>query len=707
MARRLAHAGLILLICLPSVRGRTVYDIPSLRADLGYDPPRMSTSFELTVQTIFPPTPQDKDFVVTDGTNVIKLVDKAHWPRIAFSANDILHVRGKIEAKGNPDCSAIEVIGKSAPAPVVETTIAEALRRNLNGKVVRLHGTVRTALHDEVDPEWDYLTIADKDQIVHAQFKPSASDRSRLRSLVGAEVSVTGLLRIDLWPKPRRTHLFRILPASLLIWSLDNLTVTRPAPPDPFDVSALDAASRLNFRAGTRERRAAVGSVIATYDRNKMLLRDMSNSVMNVELSENDLPAFGSRVKVVGTLATDLYRINLTDAIWRKESDETLAPEPPEDVRLDDLLTDGHGHVMLKPACHGQAIRIKGTVRALPGPASTDLRMIVESGSSLLPVDVANCPQVLGDICPGCEISVAGTCVMPTPNWQPNASFPRIREVFVALRTEDDIRVIRRPPWWTAQRLLMLVAALVAGLAVITVWNRLLKRKVEHRSHELLEEQIAHVTSDLKTIERTRLAIELHDSLAQNLTGVALELQTVQDIVREDLETGIAHLATASRSLTSCREELRNCLRDLRSEALETDDVNAAIRMTLDPHTADANVTIRFNVPRERLTDNTMHALLRIIRELVLNAIRHGHATAIRVAGAIENGKLLFSVADNGCGFDVESRPGLREGHFGLQGVHDRIRGFEGEMRIRSAIGRGTKVTLALTLPKEDSSCRS
>ena len=208
-------------------------------------------------------------------------------------------------------------------------------------------------------------------------------------------------------------------------------------------------------------------------------------------------------------------------------------------------------------------------------------------------------------------------------------------------------------------------------------------------------------------MERTRLAIELHDSLAQNLTGVALELQTVRETVRDDTETAVTHLETADRSLKSCREELRNCLRDLRSEALETADVNAAIRMTLDPHTADANVTIRFNVPRERLTDNTMHALLRIIRELVLNAVRHGHATVIKVAGAIEDGKLLFSVADNGCGFDVENRPGLREGHFGLQGVHDRIHGFEGEMEIKSTIGCGTKVTLALTLPKEDNSCRN
>ena len=252
---------------------------------------------------------------------------------------------------------------------------------------------------------------------------------------------------------------------------------------------------------------------------------------------------------------------------------------------------------------------------------------------------------------------------------------------------------------------MVLIAGLIAVLGAIFIWNRLLTRKVEKRSRQLLEEQIAHVTSDLKTMERTRLAIELHDSLAQNLTGVALELQTVKELVRDETDAAVSHLETADRSLRSCREELRNCLRDLRSEALETDDVNEAIRLTLDPHAGGADVSIRFNVPRDKLTDNTMHALLRIIRELVINAIRHGHATAVRVAGAIENGKLLFSVSDNGCGFDVGNHPGIREGHFGLQGVHDRIRGFEGEMDIRSDAEHGTKVTLALMLPREDKSC--
>ncbi|MBQ2631376.1 MAG: hypothetical protein IJG13_16990, partial [Kiritimatiellae bacterium] len=119
---------------------------------------------------------------------------------------------------------------------------------------------------------------------------------------------------------------------------------------------------------------------------------------------------------------------------------------------------------------------------------------------------------------------------------------------------------------------------------------------------------------------------------------------------------------------------------------------------TLAPFVDGIELVVRFNVPRERLADDTAHALLRIIRELVLNSIRHGRAKTVRIAGCVDGGRLLFSVSDDGCGFDPGNHPGIRDGHFGLQGIRERINHFGGDMSVESEIGRGSKVSISLSM---------
>jgi signal transduction histidine kinase len=206
---------------------------------------------------------------------------------------------------------------------------------------------------------------------------------------------------------------------------------------------------------------------------------------------------------------------------------------------------------------------------------------------------------------------------------------------------------------------------------------------------------------DAKVGERTRLAVELHDSIAQDLTGIAMEIRSAKRAKDTDAAKIDRHLNLAAAVLDSCRDELRNCIWDLRNLTLDDATVDEAIRRTLQQHLGGARLEVRFAVERKRFSDNTLHTILRIIRELTINAVRHGAATDIKVAGCIDGGNLLISVRDNGCGFDPVHVPGVTAGHFGLQGIRERIEALEGTVEIRSGEGSGTKVTISIPLGKD------
>lgn len=366
------------------------------------------------------------------------------------------------------------------------------------------------------------------------------------------------------------------------------------------------------------------------------------------------------------------------------------------DVTARRLLNDGGGRPAVQIRYHGKAVRLKGVVRSLPSPDYSDGRLSLDCDRYIIPIDVSACPQALAGVEIGCVIEVAGICLFEMENWRPNEPFPRVDDFAVVVRTPDDVRILSRPPWLTTGRLLSVIGTLLAALAGVFVWNRQLNRVAERRGRELTEETVARVTADLKVGERTRLAIELHDALSQNLTGAALEIETTDVLIDDDPSKAHRHLKIASKTVKSCREELRNCLWDLRNDALEEKTMDSAIRRTLAQFIDGTELVVRFNVPRERLSDGTAHALLRMIRELVQNAIRHGHANTVKIAGSLEAEQLLFSVQDNGCGFDPDDHPGIMQGHFGLQGIRERVMRFGGKIEIASAPGKGTKVTISI-----------
>ena len=328
--------------------------------------------------------------------------------------------------------------------------------------------------------------------------------------------------------------------------------------------------------------------------------------------------------------------------------------------------------------------------------------MLLSCGPHTAPVDISALPPTTTLPPLGSEIAVTGRCLLELDNWNGGNGFPQIRGFVLVTRTPDDIAVLRSPPWWTPQRLLVVIGVLLAGLIGFFVWNRPLHTLVERRSRQLHREQIQSERAEVKLLERSNLAVELHDAISQYLTAIALELRTVGEFADGWAKEPRHHLSVASRTLASCRDELRNCLWDLRHNTLDLNDLAEAIRMTVSPHIGTALLTVRFDVARRLLPENVAHAVLQIVRELASNAVRHGGATEIKIAGKLDGNVLRFSVRDNGCGFSPDAAPGMEDGHFGLLGVRERTEKFEGTMEIESTPGKGTRITTSLLLEDEN-----
>ncbi|MEL6854197.1 MAG: GAF domain-containing protein [Cyanobacteria bacterium J06607_13] len=219
--------------------------------------------------------------------------------------------------------------------------------------------------------------------------------------------------------------------------------------------------------------------------------------------------------------------------------------------------------------------------------------------------------------------------------------------------------------------------------------------------------------------ERTRLAREIHDTLAQSFTGVSLQLEAVRGLTRKltetsgsdgspdgspDNRTSAASLEDAQTYIRRARDlarkglsEARRSVHALRSEALETDTLTDALRKMLDQTTRDTGLETQFHLSGEvhLLPDDLQLNLLRIAQEAVTNVLRHAQATQLTLTLAFSPKQICLQVTDNGVGFRV--LPFEDIGGFGLLGIRERSARFGGQVNIFSQPAQGT--TLEVTLP--------
>lgn len=594
------------------------------------------------------------------------------------------------------DCRLLDTGAPSAPQL---RTLAELAGGGADYRLSVIDGILTDIAYSSVNQQWLLLLLQDKTDSLYISVPCDGSACSaRLTNLLGSRVRATGIgVPYDHGVRKMIGRLFKVATA-------DDIRSVNPCPPkDIPDYPSIDRLADLRpddlASAGTHR---AEGHVVAVRSDRTVILRTPDADYVDVDFADPaGLPAYGDYIEVAGLPDTDLFRINLFKSVWRNKEGPALPQETPLALHPSDLmgLDEDKGQKSLHChrcyAYHGHPLTFTGLVRNI-SRHDTSGTLFIECEGQLIAVDTGSQAAVLNDLEVGCLVRVTGTCVLNVGARRANSMLAEITGFTLVLRTTDDVAILARPSWWTTRRLLILLGLGLSALLGVILWNVSLNRRAKAKGKELAAEQLAHVTSELKLNERTRLAVELHDALSQTLTGVSMQIDTAAGLANKQTPALTACLNLASRTIDACRTELRNTLWDLRSAALDEPSLEAAIRKTLRQNLSGIDLTVRFNVGRDRLTDNITHALLKIIRELATNALRHGKASALQIAGTFDQGNLVFSVRDNGCGFDPELAPGVTQGHFGLQGIAERIAQLNGDLTIDSTPGKGTKVCVTI-----------
>ena len=682
---------------LQAESGRLVRTTAEVRALSGTACP---TGIPVAISGQVTAEPYKKGIILTDATGGCYIENLQNVPGRKPRCGDLISVCGETFANEFHQeavrATNIAFCGHAPlPAPR-QSTVERILSGKDNFRTVRVSGFITEVIRDEINPEWHYMVLKDNGVPVYVAVPEAGESETLVQKLIDCEVELTGVVM----PHYCAERLF--IGPHLELWSKDEIKIRTAASGKFESYPYLEDILHVNpAEISKMRRRRAEGTITAVWNGNRALLEEDSGRRILIGLSqETTAPRVGSRVVVVGFPETDLFRLSLSRSLYR------VLPRPPEEsdsriatpVKPADILFDENGNRRLSQEFFGRLIRLHGIVRSVPTDSDVTQRMFIDSDGFLVPVDLHSVPRDEQGLCLGCKLEISGICIMEAESWRTNNLFPVLGSFTLVPQSANDIRVLSRPSWWTPARLLVVIGSLFLALVAFVVWNRILNRLVERRSQQLFREQVAHAGSDLKVDERTRLAVELHDSLSQTLTGVSFQIDAAEKARQRDPSRIEKHLAIAKRTLQSCRDELRNCLWDLRNNALEDADTATAVRRTIEPHIGEAQLALDVQVPRAKLSDNTFHSILCILRELSVNAVRHGAARQVTIAGRLADGALTFSVTDDGSGFDPDNRPGMDEGHFGLQGIAERLDTLGGEMDIASRHGRGTSVTVRIRI---------
>lgn len=309
----------------------------------------------------------------------------------------------------------------------------------------------------------------------------------------------------------------------------------------------------------------------------------------------------------------------------------------------------------------------------------------VRTERDVLPVRLCVCGRALtpGDIL--CE-GDAKTCA--ARNGQPMFPPEAVEAVSVPLAYHDDVLgsytiYVDRPGIAGREDIRELLATIGQHLGIAVAKQR---SDAEAQRLSIME-------------ERTALAHELHDSLAQTLASLRFQVRMLDDTLREggSPHSALADLERIRNGLDEAHTELRELLNSFRAP-LDRRGLVPALEQLTEQLARETGMHVFFqkDCRAPSLSAAVEMQLLRIVQEALANVRKHSRAQTVRVLlNCRPGGAYMLLVEDDGVGFDLPQRAGRPGEHIGLSIMEERARRLGGQLRIESEPGEGTRVEVA------------
>jgi signal transduction histidine kinase len=200
--------------------------------------------------------------------------------------------------------------------------------------------------------------------------------------------------------------------------------------------------------------------------------------------------------------------------------------------------------------------------------------------------------------------------------------------------------------------------------------------------------------------ERKRIAQELHDTLLQGFTGIALKLDALSTSLPPAFQKTKQQLRQALEQMDHYLGETRRSIWNLRSPTLQgAQDLSRVLVVACKRALAGSAITLNFSMQgaSRKIGGVFEHHLLRICEEALANVVKHAQATRVEVVLDFTSHEVQLQILDNGRGFEPKSFGASRRGHFGLLGIKERVASLFGVLSVHSVPGRGTR--LLVTIP--------